>query len=115
MNIKRKKNKEKDERIVVGSIERMFPDAVEKKCEKCGDACYFVDDWDFKKYKIICMRCALKDNFKFDAVVIHPHTIRNFAQRMGLEEWEACIMIQHILENVRLGNIDLDEHEKWAG
>jgi len=84
--------------VIVGSLEDFTGQSVKKKCESCGQDCYFHDQWDFKKYKIICIECAMEIDDGDAEFLVHPMTVKNIAKLEGIEEWEANILINKIME-----------------
>jgi hypothetical protein len=97
--------------IIVGSLEDFTGQSVKKICEICGNECYFHDKWDFKKFKIICIECAmeLKDEEEYEFQV-NEQTVKNFAELKGIDEWEANILIREIMDR---GNLGENENKRF--
>ena len=63
--------------ILVGSMEDPFGNSKEKNCEECGKKCFFNDNWNFEKYKIICSDCFSEEtkSGKKIKIKITPETL----------------------------------------
>jgi hypothetical protein len=98
----------KNKPVVIGSLQDFTGMSVEKKCEQCGQPCFFHDKWDFKKYYIICLQYAIqmKDEEEEECVFqVHPQTVRNLAKIYGITQLEASILIKQMMDG---GNFEFE-------